>query len=57
MTRSGLSLRSYLLLGILLPVTLLVMANAASLYRQALAPPTPPTTAPCWRRPRSSANS
>ena len=37
MTRSGLSLRSYLLLGILLPVTLLVMAGAASLYRAALA--------------------
>jgi hypothetical protein len=51
------SLRRYLLLGILVPVLAVVGINTASLYR-----PGPgrsrhvPTTARCWRRPRPSAN-
>jgi hypothetical protein len=50
------SLRRFLLLGILVPVLAMVGINTASLYQQALARPTRPTTARCWPRPRPSAN-
>ena len=43
-TARAFSLRSRLLLGILLPVTLFIVVNSVSLYRQSLAAATRPTT-------------
>jgi hypothetical protein len=56
-TAGPLSLRRRLLLGILVPVTVIVARSTASLYQQAARDAdTRPTTARCWPRPRPSAS-